>query len=158
MNSSIKYIVIFLLTFFYIEKCLADGSSYLTITAKDGTTTSFALANKPKITFSNGNLVIVSNASTFSLSLAQVLKYGFSSDLTGINETLMHNEPVIENGAIIFNGLTPGTKVAIYMSDGRLVVEKKADSHGYVGFNFSTLPKGLIIIQTEKLSWKIVNQ
>lgn len=68
---------------------------YLTFQTASGTTTSVALSNL-KITFSNGKLVAVNDASSTSLTLTDLSKMYFSeSSSTGIQSTATaDNSPV----------------------------------------------------------------
>ena len=98
---------------------MADGVRFLVVNAKDGTKTTFGLAEEPKISFSNGELSIVSSIRTFSISLADIQNYAFSDESTGIDEVIKAGNVRLENGFVVFNGLAAGSKVAVYMQDGK---------------------------------------
>ena len=136
----------------------ADGVRFLVVNAKDGTKTTFGLAEEPKISFSNGELNIVSNSQSFSISLADIQNYVFSEESTGITEVIKDGSVKLENGFVVFNGLAAGSKVVAFMQDGKLVKECKADSNGTAIFDLSDLPKGILILQSNKTNIKILNR
>lgn len=136
----------------------ADGVRFLVVNAKDGTKTTFGLAEEPKLSFSDGELNIVSSSRTFSISLADVLNYAFSEESTGIKEVIKAGNVKMENGFIVFNGLVADSKVAAYIQDGKIVKECKADSNGSALIDLSVLPKGIIILQSNKTSIKVINR
>ena len=137
---------------------LADGVRFLVVNAKDGTKTTFGLAEEPKISFSNGELNIFSRSRTFSIRLADVQNYVFSEESTGITEVIKDGSVKLENGFVIFNGLAAGSKVVAFMQDGKLVKESKADSNGTAIFDLTGLPKGILILQSNKTNIKILNR
>ena len=137
---------------------LADGVRYLVVNAKDGTMTSFALADEPKVSSNDGKLKIVSKSTTFSLSLAEVRNYAFSENPTGIAEVEKKGNLRMENGHVVFNGLPSGSMVSAYMQDGRLAKDFKADANGTAVVDLSDLPKGIVILHSNKTDIKIINK
>jgi hypothetical protein len=138
--------------------CMADGVRFLVVNAKDGTKTTFAIADEPKVLCKAGELTIVSKSTTFSLSLADVRNYVFSEESTGIIEAMKDGGLKLENGCVIFNGLSAGSVVSAYMQDGRLAKECKADANGKAVVNMTDLPKGIVILHSNKTDIKIINR
>jgi hypothetical protein len=128
------------------------------VNAKDGTKTTFAMADEPKVLCKAGELTIVSKSTTFSLNLADVKNYVFSEESTGIVETMKDGGFKLENGYVILNGLSAGGAVSAYMQDGRLVKECKADANGSAVIDLLGLPKGVIILHSNRTSIKIINR
>ena len=141
-----------------LGECMADGVRFLVVNAKDGTKTTFALADEPKVSCKGGKLSIISSSSTFSLSLADVLNYTFSMDANGIREIVKDGSVKLENGYVLFDGLSAGSIVSAYLQDGRLVKECKADTNGSAVVDLSDLPKGIIILHSNKTDIKIINR
>ena len=137
---------------------LADSVRFLIVNAKDGTKTTFGLAEEPKISFSNGELNIVNSSKTFSISLADIQNYSFDEESTGISDVIKEGSIKLENGFVVFNGLTAGSKVAVYMQDGKLVKECNANTNGSAVLDLSGLPKGTLILQSNKTSIKVINR
>lgn len=136
----------------------AADERFLVLNAKDGTKTTFALSENPKISFSNGELSVVCSNRTFSISLADIQNYAFLQESTGIAEVIKDGSVKLENGFVVFNGLATGSKVAVYMQDGKLVRKGIADSKGSAVLSLSGLPKGILILQSNKTSIKVINK
>lgn len=157
MRTKLIFIALMMATLPFCE-VLADGVHYLVVNAKDGTTTSFALADVPKVSCKEGKLEIVSKSTTFSLSLAEVRNYAFSENSTGICEVEKEGNLRMKNGHVVFNGLPSGTMVSAYMQDGRLAKDFKADANGTAVVDLSGLPKGIVILHSNKTDIKIINR
>jgi hypothetical protein len=141
-----------------LVECLAEGVKFLIVNSKDGTQTSFALAEEPRLSFSNGELCIVSSTRTFSMSLADVQNYAFLNETTGIAEVIKAGSVKLENGFIVFSGLTAGSRIAVYTQDGKIVKESKAETNGSAVVEVSGLPKGILLLHSNNTSIKIINR
>ena len=137
---------------------LADGVRFLVVNAKDGTNTTFALADEPRVSCKSGELTVVSKGTSFALSLAEVASYAFSEESTGIGEILKEGNVKLENGCVVFSGLLAGSMVSAYMQDGRLVKACKADVNGAVVVDLAELPKGVVILHSNRTDIKIINR
>ena len=138
--------------------CFADGAHFLVVNSKDGTKTTFALADKPKVSFVDGELSIVSNSKKFAMNIADVKNYTFEEESTGIGKVIKNGNAKVENGCVIFSGMTAGSKVSAYTQDGRLIKECTANANGTAFIDLSTLPKGIIILHSSKTDIKVVNR
>lgn len=157
MRTRHFFIVLMLAVFPFCE-ALADGVRFLVVNAKDGTKTSFALADEPKVSCKAGNLEIVSKGTTFSMNLANVSNYVFSEASTGITEVEKGRNVKMGNGSVVFDGLQAGNLVSAYTQDGRLVKDFKADANGTAMVNLSSLPKGIVILHSNNTDLKIINK
>ena len=126
--------------------------------SKDGTKTTFALADEPKISFVDGELSIVSNSKKFAMNIANVKNYTFAEESTGIGKVIKNGNVKVENGCVIFSGMTAGCKVSAYMQDGRLITEYTANTNGTAFIDLSILPQGIIILHSGKTDIKVVNR
>ena len=151
-------IIVMLLSVLPCCVCLADGARFWVVNAKDGTKTTFALADEPKISFIGGELSIISNSQTFTMSIADVKNYVFAEEAAGICEIIKSGNVKVENGCVIFSGLTVGSKVSAYMQDGRLIKECAANANGTAFIDLSILPQGIIILHSGKTDIKVVNR
>lgn len=157
MSTKALFVALMLATLPFCE-ALADDVRYLVVNAKDGTSTTFALVDEPKVLCKAGKLEIVSKVTTFSMGLADVKNYAFSEESTGIVETTNEGKYRMENGRIVFNGLRAGSLVSAYLQDGRLVRDCKADRNGMAVVDLSGLPKGVVILHSNNMDIKIINK
>ena len=153
-----EFIIAMLLSVLPCGVCFADGARFLVVNSKDGTKTTFALADKPKVSFVDGELSIVSNSQTFTTNIANVKDYTFAEESTGIGKVIKNGNLKFENGYVVFSGLTVGSKVSAYMQEGRLIKECTANENGTAFIDLSILPKGIIILHSGKTGIKVVNR
>ena len=153
-----RIIIALALATFPLVDCLAESVKFLIVNSKDGTQTNFALTEEPKFSFSNGELCIVSSTKTFSINLADVQNFAFLEESTKIDEVIKGGSVKMENGFIVFSGLVPESKISIYMQDGKLMKESKAEANGSAVIDMSGLPKGILILQSNKTNIKIINR
>lgn len=154
-----KGIIITLMLYFLPwSNCFAEGVRFLVVSAKNGTKTTFALVDEPKVSFANGDMTIVSNSQTFSMSIANVLNYTFVEEASSIGEIIKNGDMKLEDGCVVFSGLTGGSKVSIYIQDGRLVKEFSANDKGVAYVDLTTLPKGVVILCSGKTVIKVLNR
>lgn len=137
---------------------LADGVRFLVVNGKDGTKTTFAMADNPRVSCKSGELTVIAGSRTFTLSLAGVLNYQFSVESTGIADVVKNGSVKMENGCVVFSDLSVGSVVAVYMQDGRLIKDCKADAGGNAIVELSNLPKGILVIHSNKSDIKIINR
>lgn len=105
-------------------ECLADGVRFLVVNGKDGSKTTFALSDNPKVSCKSGELTVIAGSRTFILGLADVQNYLFEEESTGIENVMKDGSVKMENGCVVFSGLNAGSAVSVYLQDGRLI--KKA--------------------------------
>ena len=118
-------------------ECLADEVRFLVVNGKDGTNTTFALSDNPKVSCKSGELTVTAGSRTF---------------------TLGHGSVKMENGCVVFSGLNAGSTVSVYQQDGRLIKDSKADADGNAIVELSGMPKGVLIIHSNKTDIKIINR
>lgn len=152
------FIIATMLAALPLVECLADGVQFLVVNGKDGTKTTFALADNPKVSCKDGELSVVAGSRTFTLSLADVQNYLFSVESTGIEEVMKDGSVKLENGCVVFSGLNAGGVVNVYLQDGRLIKGLKADAGGNAVVRLTDLPKGVLIIHSNKTDIKIINR
>jgi hypothetical protein len=152
------FILTLLLSVLPFRACIADGVRFLIVNGKDGTQTSFALTEEPRISCKDGELVVASHSRTFTLSLDGVRNYLFSDELTGIDEVQTESKIQLTDGHVVFSGLKSGDKVSVFMHDGRLVKESEVDVNGSAVVTLSDLPRGILIVHSNETNIKIINR
>jgi hypothetical protein len=152
------FIIATMLATLPLAECLADGVRFLVVNGKDGTKTAFALADTPKVSCKGGDLTVIAGSRTFTLSLADVQNYQFAIESTGIEDVVKDGSVKMENGCAVFSGLNAGGVVSVYLQDGRLLRDCKADDGGNAVVELSSMPKGILIIHSNKTDIKIINR
>jgi len=139
-------------------ECLADGVRFLVVNGKDGSKTTFALSDNPKVSCKSGELTVIAGSRTFTLGLADVQNYLFEEESTGIENVMKDGSVKMESGCVVFSGLNAGSAVSVYLQDGRLIRESKTDAGGNAVVDLSNMPKGVLIIHSNKTDIKIINR
>ncbi len=92
------------------------------------------------------------------MGLADVQNYQFAAESTGIENVIKDGSVKMENGCVVFSGLNAGSTVSVYQQDGRLIKDSKADAGGNAIVELSGMPKGVLIIHSNKTDIKIINR
>lgn len=138
----------------------AQTAQYLIVTQQDESQVSFALAEKPVITLTDGIFKAETTTQTLEVAIADVLNYTFSDQApyTDIDEVKTDTKPVIDAGHAHFENLKPGTVVNIFTVDGRRAGSATATANGTVDIDLSGMGTGVYILTTPSASYKIYNR
>ena len=135
----------------------AGDVQYLTIMVQ-GKPVSFALSDKPGITYQNNQLVVTTAEETIEIPVADISGTSFEETSTAIRNLMSGGKPQIQGGLVCFTDLTPGTPVQVFTADGRSVAEAKSDANGTVQVSLSELPKGTYLLKAGKRTIKMMNK
>ena len=139
---------------------LADNLNTLVVKMKNGAETAFFLKDKPNVTFEGTNLKVVSEKTTTTFALADVLRFTYvKRDPSGINEQIVDpTEISYEDGVLVISQIKAGASVGIYALDGKLVRQLKAQRAGTYRLSLSELPTGLYLVKADNVTYKITKQ
>ncbi len=131
----------------------AQTYSYLTFQQTDGTQKSLT-ANGLKITFSGNTLTATSAEGTTTLSLTNLTKMFFASEVSGVlNPTGGQTLVTIGEGSI--SVLAPvGTTIRVYTTDGRLLTNFRKRWNGTEEI-CSGLERGLYLVSVGSVTSKV---
>ena len=137
-----------------------EPKSRLVVWAKDGTKTYFDLAENPKTTFKDNDLVITSESMTVNYPLEQVLRYTYELVSTGIESiSLEKTVRISQRGdALTLENLKPGTAVSLYTVDGKLVMAHAAGDSRSVTISLSDRPSGVYIVKANDVTCKMLKR
>lgn len=140
---------------------LADEpKSRLVVWAKDGTKVAYALAEKPKVTFTETDLVITANGVEVNYSLENMARLTYeSNDASAIINLQTDESPFKLTGeSLLFPDLKANSAVAVYSLNGTLVFKKTIRQNGEYAFSLSNLNAGIYMVNVNGLSYKIVKR
>lgn len=122
-------------------------------------TISIALEDKPVITFEGENMIVTTKNNRGTFPLEYVDYYEIAESTTGIEQPQSHpQKPVIANGHAVISQLANGSKVRVYTIDGKQVGNYTAGNTGQVDIDLKALPKGIFVISSPGISFKITNR
>ena len=137
-----------------------EPKSRLVVWAKDGTKTYFDLAENPKTTFKDNDLVITSESMTVNYPLEQVLRYTYELVSTGIESiSLEKTVRISQRGdALTLENLKPGTAVSLYTVDGKCVMTHTIGDSRSVTISLSDRPSGVYIVKASNVTYKMLKR
>lgn len=156
------------------------GECYITVTASNGKTSSchvtvlghdaylvlwqwngeqvkYHLGTYPRIKYSDGRLIVISDEVELSYPATDVRKFtldGLNESPTGIDEIYPDNG---EFGFTMSKG-RPGSTVNIYTIDGHLLDTFAIGDDGELHYSLDNMPAGIYIISTESTKLKILKK
>ena len=141
-----KIILAFLLFLPLTMHAQATGNATLVLHHADGTTTDVALFTQPRVTFTDGKLLVASPLLTLEYPAEQVLRFTYKGEGTGITSPQVNADYSQENGQMVFHGITAADRVAIYTTNGIRVPVRLVTYDGGLALPLSSIPKGVYIL------------
>ena len=135
------------------------AETHLTIELKSGSKYSFALVDKPVITFENGNLVVNGNSET-SYSIEGVLNFHFTEGDASKSESLQANVLqfiALDKDNIKIANANAGTIISLFSTSGVVLTNTKADNDGVAVVNLPK-EKGVYVLTAGNQSIKIIRK
>jgi hypothetical protein len=138
----------------------ADLVTTLIVLTKDNAQHQFALPDKPKVSFEGKNLIVVSDKTTTTFALSDVVRFTYKDlDPSGIQEVYIKDTNVsLEDGMLVVSQVKANSNVCVYSLDGRLVRQLAVKRAGTYRLNLSSLPFGVYLVKTGSLTYKITKR
>lgn len=131
----------------------------LVIWSKDGTKVVYALAENPRMTFVENELVVKTNNIEVTYNLDNMSRFTYESgDITGITNLKTERPFSIQGEALIFPTLSANSTVSIYSLNGLIIFKKKVRNIGEYAFPLSSLAAGIYMVNVNNLTYKIVKR
>ena len=139
------------------------GNPGVTFQLRNGKKVSFAFAEKPVIALSDANLsVSVRGVQRVSYAYADVQRVVVESDVVNaINDVVSDSK----SQHVVFNlsanllevsGLAAGEQLAMYATDGKLMLSEKANAEGKAAVSLAGLQQGVYVVRTQSgISYKL---
>lgn len=123
---------------------------------KSGETVSYSFSKKPVMTYSGSDLVVSSSKVEVVYPLCTISKMCFEYDITGIDKTTKADLRFSLSGNIIVvEGEKAKTDITIYDLKGTAVKKSMTDGEGRTEISIYDLVKGIYIVKTVSVSFKI---
>ena len=139
------------------------GGPGVTFLLRNGKKVSFAFAEKPVIALSDANLsVSVRGVQRVSYAYADVQRVVVESDVVNaINDVVSDSKSqhvvfTLSAGTLDVAGLAAGEQLALYATDGKLVLSQKANAEGKAAVSLAGLQQGIYVVRTQSgISYKL---
>ena len=131
----------------------------LKVWQSDGQVLTISLADEPRTTYSDGNLIITSAKSTVTLPLEKVRRYTYESAANGIDEAKPLRATFSKDGeTLTLTGLKPHTAIYLYNVAGQLLRTIDSGDKPKVFVTVSQLPYGVYVVKANDVTYKITKQ
>lgn len=136
----------------------ANDDFLLAIWSKDGTKVSYALMDKPKITFTPNDLVIASNGVEVSYPISQLARFTYES-ASGIEKVANSDTLIrpfdVSGDILIFHTTSQSLSIEVFSIDGRLIGHHEVEANKTFSIPLDTFVEGIYIIRINGISYKI---
>lgn len=155
-----KIILLMLLPLISIMAVADEPIDNLVVWAKDGTKVAYALAEKPKVTFTETDLVITSNGIEVNYVLENMARFTYEKSSSTRITNLENGETSfkLDGELLLFPSLKANSTIAIYSTNGTLVFKQTVRQNGEYAFSVSNLNTGVYIVNVNDLSYKIIKR
>ena len=125
----------------------------------DGQVLTISLADEPRTTYSDGNLIITSSKTSVTLPLERVRRYTYESVASGIDEAKAVHVAFSRDGeTLTLAGLKPGTAIYLYNVAGQLLRTLDSGTQPEVVVSVSQLPAGVYVVKANDVTYKITKR
>ena len=146
-----------LLSFSCLSTMADEPKTQLVVWAKDGTQVAYVLAEKPKVTFTDTDLVITSNGVEVNYSLDNMARFTYEDNTTTAITNLQTGKASVklDGESLLFPALKANSTVSLYSLNGTLIFQKKIQEDGKYAFSLSNLNTGVYIVKVNGITYKI---
>ena len=146
---------------------MPEPEFYLVVWFKDGRKSITHLNEKPMLKYDADTYTLVTTATETQYDAADVAKItladnpdGNISGIDGVSADEEDCKPAyaFESNTMVMSGGAPDAVTSVYSVSGLLVAAFKADGLGRTVVPLSGLPAGVLIIQSEKVTYKIIKK
>jgi len=131
----------------------------LVIWAKDGTKVAYALVEKPKITFTEREMVVNTNNIEVNYDLESLLRFTYGNEVTtNITDLKSDDTFRFRDEALVFPALSANSTISVYSLNGSLVFKKTVPTAGEYAFPLSNLNAGMYLVKVNGLTYKIIKR
>lgn len=132
----------------------------LIVWAKDGTKVAYAFAKKPKVTFTETNLVITIDDIEVNYSLENMIRFTYEYTKETAVRDLQDNEVSfkLDGNSLLFPDLDANSTIALYALNGTLIFKKTIPASGKYSFPLTNLNTGVYVVEVNGLTYKIIKK
>lgn len=143
-----------------------EPSYYLFLWLRDGRYDSYAFADKPRISYADGEMNITSETGTYSYQHEQVWKVTLSDHETSFETGIeaISSQP-LQSGInwpspneVRMEGMQAGEPLWVYSANGLLVKQYEASENGEVRIKLEDFIAGVYIIKSKTTTYKIIKK
>lgn len=153
-----KIAFLFLLLFLPFSAIANEPVMSLIVWAKDGTKVAYALCEKPKVTFTETDLVITTKGVEVNYALEDMARFTYESNNeanTIVNLQTNEFPFKLSEDTLLFPNLEANSTISIYSLNGMFVFSKTVCQGGEYASPLSNFATGVYIVKVNSLIYKI---
>lgn len=153
-------IIFLLLSFFSLSAMADEPKTQLVVWAKDGTKVAYALAENPKITFTETDLVLTTNDIEVNYALEKMARFTYETGEETPIRSLKTDEVSfkLDGEFLLFPNLKANSTISVHSLNGTLVFKRTIHAAGEYSFPLSNLNAGVYVVTVNGLTYKIVKR
>lgn len=155
-----KKLLMLLITLSSLSAIADEIKTHLVVWAKDGTKVAYALDERPKVTFTEIDLIISSKGVDVNYTLDNMDRFTYESgDNTAIRNLKTGEVSFrLDGESLLFLNLSVNSTVSLRTLNGTLVFSKTIQEPGEYSFPLSSLNSGVYLVTVNGLTYKIVKR
>ena len=134
-------------------------SPCVVVQQKDGTSTEYLLTEEPRISYKSDVVTLTWSAGALELAPTDIERVYLSTTETGDQTTKItsveKSRIALTADGISLSGLQPGSSVAVYSTNGQCIASEHVADNGQIDMS---LPAGILVIKTQKQTFKIIRK
>lgn len=153
-------LLLFLFPCFSFVAKAGNNPTNFVVWAKNGTKVVYALKERPKIVFTESDLIITTKGVEVNYSLNNMDRFTYESkDYSSVRD-IKTNEQLfkLDGDRLLFPALRANSSVSIYSLNGILVFKKTIQIAGEYSFPLSNLEAGIYVVTVNGLTYRIVKR
>lgn len=135
-----------------------SAQTALVVMQKSGGSVYYSFDDNPKVMFSGDNMVISTSKTVVEYPIANLFSFSFDDMANGILDINSDCANVkLTDNMIVVTGLADNDVVSLYDVKGAKVASSKSVG-GVVSLSIGNLPKGVYVVKSKNVSYKIVRK
>lgn len=130
------------------------------IWAKDGSKVAYALVEKPKVTFTETDMIVTANGIVVTYALENMARFTYEkatpTDMFNLETSEFPFK--LEDESLLFPNLHENSTVTVHLLNGTLVFTKNVPKTGEYVFPLSNLNAGVYLVSVNGITYKIVKR
>ena len=135
----------------------ASAQSALVVELRDGSNTTFLLAENPRVTFAGEQLSIVSSSATMEFNRSDVKNWHFVDTPSSVENITAESKAKLEGNALLISGITDDTAIVLYSVDG-VAVKHSAVTGGTCTISLDDIQAGIYIVKFNNTTFKFLKK
>lgn len=138
----------------------SNSKTQLVVWTKDGSSVTFALAEKPKVTFSETDLIITTREVEVNYLLENIERFAYEDENSTSITQLKKNDSVFkfDGEFCLLSSLKANSTISLYSLSGTLIFTKTIQMTSEYSFSLSELNTGVYIIVINGINHKITKK